>query len=248
MTFTRHIADGIHRVADGPVNWYLVEDDDGVTIVDAGLPASWNSLGWALAEIGRKPADVRALVLTHAHFDHVGFAERARRELGVPVYLHADDRPLSRHPLRYDHERHPLLYLWKPGPFSLFGAMVARGALWVREVTEVVDLEADDGRLAVPGRPRVLHTPGHTLGHVALHFADRDALIAGDAVVMLDPYTAQTGPRVVARAATADSGRALASLDALAGTGARVVLTGHGEPWTEGVAAMVQQAREAGAA
>jgi hypothetical protein len=40
MTFTRHIADGIHRVADGPVNWYLVEDDDGVTIVDAGLPAS----------------------------------------------------------------------------------------------------------------------------------------------------------------------------------------------------------------
>ena len=44
-------------------------------------------------------------MLTHAHFDHVGFAERARRELGVPVYVHENDVPLTRHPWRYDHER-----------------------------------------------------------------------------------------------------------------------------------------------
>ena len=73
-------------------------------------------------------------------------------------------------------------------------------------------------------------------------------MIAGDAVVTLDPYTAKTGPRLVARAATADSARALASLDALEDTGARVVLTGHGEPWTDGAAAMMRAAREAGAA
>ena len=247
MTFERDVAAGIHRVADGPVNWYLVEDEDGITIVDAGLPASWNSLGWALAEIGRPPSDLRALVLTHAHFDHVGFAERARRELGLPVYLHPDDRALSRHPLRYDHERHPLLYLWKPGPATLFGAMVARGAFFVREVAEVVDLSPNGG-LDVPGRPRVLHTPGHTLGHVSLHFADRDAVIAGDALVTLDPYTAETGPRLVARAATADSDRALASLDAIEECGASVVLPGHGDPWTQGAAAAVQAARRAGAA
>ena len=247
MAFERDVADGIHRVADGPVNWYLVEDADGVTIVDAGLPASWNSLGWALAELGRRKRDVRALVLTHAHFDHVGFAERARGELGIPVYLHAGDRPLARHPLRYDHERHPLLYLWQPGPFTLFGAMLARGALWVREVAEVAEL-SPGGALDVPGRPQVLHTPGHTHGHVSLHFPDRDAVIAGDAVVTLDPYTARTGPRIVARAATADSGRALSSLDVLAQTGARIVLPGHGDPWTDGAEAMVQQARQAGAA
>jgi glyoxylase-like metal-dependent hydrolase (beta-lactamase superfamily II) len=246
MTFQRDVADGIHRVADGPVNWYLVEDEDGVTIVDAGLPASWSSLGWALSDMGRRSADVRALVLTHAHFDHVGFAERARRELGIPVYLHADDRALARHPLRYDHERHPLLYLWQPGPATLFGAMVARGALWVKEVTEVVDL-TPDGALDVPGRPRVLHTPGHTHGHVSLHFPERDALIAGDAVVTLDPYTARSGPRVVARAATADSERALRSLDVVAETGARTVLPGHGDPWRDGAAAMAEKARQAGA-
>jgi hypothetical protein len=65
---------------------------------------------------------------------------------------------------------------------------------------------------------------------------------------MLDPYTAKRGPRLVARAATADVERNLGSLDALAQTGARVVLTGHGEPWTGGIEAAVAQARAAGAA
>ena len=91
-------------------------------------------------------------------------------------------------------------------------------------------------------------TPGHTLGHCALHFRERDAVIAGDAIVTLDPYTGRTGPRIVARAATADSERALATLDALAETGARTVLVGHGEPWLGGAEAAVERARAAGVA
>jgi glyoxylase-like metal-dependent hydrolase (beta-lactamase superfamily II) len=93
-----------------------------------------------------------------------------------------------------------------------------------------------------------VYCPGHTLGHCALHFAERDVLIAGDAIVMLDPYTAKRGPRLVARAAVADVERNLASLDALVQTGATTVLTGHGEPWTGGIEAAVAQARSAGSA
>jgi hypothetical protein len=73
-------------------------------------------------------------------------------------------------------------------------------------------------------------------------------MIAGDAIVMLDPYTARRGPRLVARAATADVERNLGLLDALAQTGARTVLTRHGEPWTGGAEAAVAQARSAGSA
>jgi hypothetical protein len=65
---------------------------------------------------------------------------------------------------------------------------------------------------------------------------------------MLDPYTGRRGPRLVARAATADTDRNLRSLDALAATGARTVLTGHGDPWREGIDLAVEQARRQGAA
>jgi glyoxylase-like metal-dependent hydrolase (beta-lactamase superfamily II) len=100
----------------------------------------------------------------------------------------------------------------------------------------------------VPGRPVAVFSPGHTLGHCALHLRERDVIIAGDALVMLDPYTARQGPCLVARAATADSERNLRTLDALSATGARTVLTGHGPPWTGGIEAAVERARAAGAA
>jgi glyoxylase-like metal-dependent hydrolase (beta-lactamase superfamily II) len=64
--------------------------------------------------------------------------------------------------------------------------------------------------------------------------------------VTLNPYTGATGPQIVSAAATADSERALASLDALAETGARTVLVGHGEPWTHGAERIVELARERG--
>jgi glyoxylase-like metal-dependent hydrolase (beta-lactamase superfamily II) len=57
-----------------------------------------------------------------------------------------------------------------------------------------------DGVLEVPGSPHVLFTPGHTLGHCALHLPDRVVVIAGDAFVTLDPYAAKQGPKLVARA------------------------------------------------
>jgi glyoxylase-like metal-dependent hydrolase (beta-lactamase superfamily II) len=121
-------------------------------------------------------------------------------------------------------------------------------AFWPSPVREVERFDADAGTLPVPGSPRVVWCPGHTLGHCALHYPDRDALIAGDAIVMLDPYTAKRGPRLVARAAVADVERNLASLDALVATGAKTVLTGHGEPWTGGIEAAAAQARAAGSA
>jgi glyoxylase-like metal-dependent hydrolase (beta-lactamase superfamily II) len=240
-------ATGIHRVEDSFTNWYLVEDGDRVTVVDAGVPASWESFRGMLGRIGRSPDDVDAVVLTHAHFDHVGFAERARRELGVPVWVHENDVPLTKHPWRYDHER-PRSYYFatqvKAAP--IVATFLRNRAFWPAPIAEVNRYST--GTLPVAGSPRVVFTPGHTLGQCALHFPDRDAVIVGDAFVTLDPYTARTGPRVVARAATADSERALSSLDALAETGAKTAFVGHGEPWTGGVEAACEQAKRAGVA
>jgi glyoxylase-like metal-dependent hydrolase (beta-lactamase superfamily II) len=240
-------ATGIHRVEDAFTNWYLVEDGDRVTVVDAGVPASWESFRSMLGRIGRSPDDVDAVVLTHAHFDHVGFAERARRELGVPVWVHENDVPLTKHPWRYDHERARSYYFaTQVKALPIVATFLRNRAFWPAPISEVT--RYSHGTLPVAGSPRVVFTPGHTLGHCALHFPDRDAVIVGDAFVTLDPYTARTGPRVVARAATADSERALSSLDALAETGAQTAFVGHGEPWTGGVAAACEQAQRAGVA
>lgn len=239
--------EGVHRIADSYVNWYLIEADDGITIVDAGVPRSWQSLRDAVSRIGRSLSDIRALVLTHAHFDHVGFAERARKELGIPVYVHDNDVPLTRHPWRYDRSRARTAYIaTQPTALPIVASFVRTRAFWPRPISEV--RRFGEGELPVPGRPRVVFAPGHTHGHCALYLPERDVLIAGDAVVTLDPYTGRTGPRLVARAATVDVERNLTCLDALAGTGAGTVLCGHGDPWISGIEAAVALARQAGAA
>jgi glyoxylase-like metal-dependent hydrolase (beta-lactamase superfamily II) len=240
-----NVVPGVHRVEDAYTNWYLVEDEMGITIVDAGVPSSWGSLKDALGQIGKSKSDVKALVLTHAHFDHIGFAERARQELGIPVYVHENDYPLTQRPRRFSHERLRIKYfLTQFQAFPIVMSLLKSRAFWPSPIKEVTRYA--NGSLPVPGEPRVLFTPGHTLGHCALHLPDRDVLIAGDAVVMLDPYTAEKGPKIVARAATADSARNLATLDAIADSGAGTVLTGHGEPWTGGATEAVRLAREKG--
>jgi glyoxylase-like metal-dependent hydrolase (beta-lactamase superfamily II) len=241
------VAPGVHRIEHSFTNFYLLEEDDRLTLVDAGVPTAWEPLHAALRGIGRRLDDIEAVVLTHAHFDHVGIAERVRSQLGIPVYVHENDVPLTQHPWRYDHERSRTPYLATQVRALPIVAALVRNRAWlappIKDVVRYVE-----GALPVPGAPRALPCPGHTLGHCALHLADRDVVIAGDAVVTLDPYTGRRGPRIVARAATVDSERNLRTLDAIADTGARTVLTGHGEPWTQWAAAAVAAARHAGSA
>src|SRR3954453_16186823 len=188
--FQRDVAPGIHRIEDAYTNWYIVEEDGRLTIVDAGLPRSWGSAQAALGELGRTPGDIEAIVLTHAHFDHVGFAERARREWHVPVWVHERDRSLSRHPLHYEKSPYIARHVVNPGGLVVLGSMIVSGMPITKGVAEARAF-GGEAALDVPGRPRPVFTPGHTHGHVALHFPDSGVLIAGDALVTFDPYTAR---------------------------------------------------------
>jgi glyoxylase-like metal-dependent hydrolase (beta-lactamase superfamily II) len=243
----RHCTDGVHRIEDAHTNWCLVEDAGRLTVVDTGLPRSWNSLQSALRELGRSPGDIEAVVLTHGHFDHMGFARRAEQELGVPVWAPELERPVVAHPWRYDHENSRAPYLRHPWFVRVFTEMTAMGAVWVRG-TETIRPYGPGEQLDVPGRPVVVATPGHTHGHCSLHLPDRGALLAGDAFVTIDPYTGRSGPCIVAGAATADTAKALDSLDALAALDAAVSITGHGPPWRGSLAEARDRARAAGPA
>lgn len=245
------VADGVHRISEAFVNFYLVESPEGLTLVDAGLPASWKTLDRTVRGLGHSLDDIAALVLTHAHFDHLGLASRLHSGLGVPVWVHTGDSHIARHPYQYRHEKSRFAFaLAHPGGLPVLAGMAWAGALRVRGVDELHLFPAEpdaDGRtvLPVPGSPEVVFSPGHTAGHCGLFLRDRDVLFSGDALVTLDPYTGRTGPRIVAGAATMDSRQNLDTLSQLAQTGASLVLPGHGEPWTAGINDAVAAAREA---
>ncbi|AWB86257.1 MBL fold metallo-hydrolase [Mycetocola zhujimingii] len=246
-TLTRNVAPGVHRLEHAYVNCYLIEEGDAVTLVDAAFPSTWAPLLLALDEIGRSRRDIEAVVLTHAHFDHLGFAARAQAELRVPIWVNRADEHLAAHPYHYQRERTPFVYPLKyPAAIPVLAGMTAAGALTVKGV-EKVEYLPENGVLDVPGRPEIVFTPGHTFGHTALHLPERGALLSGDALVTLDPYKGTRGAQIIAGAATADSAMALDTLSALADTDAELVLPGHGEPWTGGVRRAVDAARAFGA-
>ena len=89
------VAPGIHRLTGGVSNFYLVEQSGGLTLVDAGTPGDWRLFLRTLDGLGRRLDDLDAVVLTHAHPDHVGFAERARREGPASVWVHNDDAAVA---------------------------------------------------------------------------------------------------------------------------------------------------------
>jgi glyoxylase-like metal-dependent hydrolase (beta-lactamase superfamily II) len=239
------VLSGVHRLGSERVNWYFVEDEGRVTVVDAGLSGYWNQLEPALAQRGRRLEDVAALVLTHAHSDHTGVAGRLH-DHGVPVFLHEGDRELLRtgkEPWKRESGSLPVLLHVKAWGF--FGHMVRNGALKPPHIDDPVAI-GDGDELDVPGRPRVIHTPGHTNGHCALHFERHGVLFVGDLLCTWHPVTGRLGPQIMPRAFNVSSEQSLESLARIEGLDANLLLPGHGEPWTEGAAAAVAQARTAG--
>jgi glyoxylase-like metal-dependent hydrolase (beta-lactamase superfamily II) len=238
------VAAGVHRLEDVYTNWYLVEDGGRLTLVDAGLPADWGAFTSALmGHVGRSLADIDAVLITHHHRDHAGNAERLRSS-GARVLAHPADAPYLRGE-KHLSDRGIVRYLWRPWYAQYILRYIAKGITRTPAVAELEDL-ADGERLDVPGAPRVIHLPGHTPGSCAILLEDRELLFTGDAIVTLDVVRGprgQSGPQIVRGPHTEDAARALESLDVLAGTNARVVLPGHGDPWTGGVESAVEHAR-----
>jgi glyoxylase-like metal-dependent hydrolase (beta-lactamase superfamily II) len=233
----------IRLIGPGLVNSYLVVDGGEVTIVDAGVPGYWGQLPAELAAMGRSLDDVRSVVLTHGHSDHIGFAERIRRERRTPIRVHEADAALARGEVP---NPSPGLGPTRLRPVLGFLWFTARnGGLRISPIGEVATF-GDGATLDVPGSPRVILVPGHTPGSAALLFAGHDALFVGDAIATHSVTTGADGPQI--SPFTADPAQALTSLDRLADLEAGLVLPGHGQPWRNGVAAAVSATRASAAA
>ena len=233
------LAPHLHRLGSSSlVNSYLVEDAGSITVVDAGLPGLWKELLSELAAMGRSVTDVRALLLTHGDIDHVGYAEKLRRETGVPVYVGAADAAEARGEVpKPAAERDPMRIAPLLG-FLWYG--LTHGGLRRTPIKAVTSI---DGRMTldVPGSPVAIPLPGHTPGSFAFHVPAVDAVFLGDGMTTRSVVTGIVGPAIAPF--TVDRAAALRSLDALDTISATWVLPGHGDPWSGGLTKALAEAR-----
>lgn len=218
------------------VNVYLIADDTGVTLIDAGIPGQWKDLVTELDSMDRSLADIRGVVLTHADSDHVGFAERLRTEHDVPVYVHEADAAQARGEVKV---KNPSWGKMRIGPtLSFLWYAGRRGGLKVTPIREVQTV-VDGDILDLPGRPRVVHTPGHSPGSIAIHSEPVGALFVGDAMTTRHVLTGTRGPQPAPF--TMDPAKATDSLRRWNAIDARWVLPGHGYPFDGGVDEAVEK-------
>ena len=240
------VSEGIHRLTQGVTNFYLISESGKYTLIDAGTPADWAFFARSLAGLGAKLADLDAVLLTHAHPDHTGFAERARTEAGARVWVHrADEQAARTGKVTGKRDGKITSYLLRAAFYRTSLSLLRRGGGRMIPIAEVSAF-ADGEQIDVPGRPRAVHAPGHTPGCAALLVEDRRALLTGDVMATENPLTGRIGPQIMPSGLNENTGQALASLDALLGIDADLLLPGHGDPWTQGVAEAVRQAKAAG--
>ncbi|MEU2426589.1 MBL fold metallo-hydrolase [Streptomyces sp. NPDC007851] len=240
------VAGGTYLVHGSHTNWVILKDGDAVTLVDTGYPGDREGLLGSLAEVGASPEAVTAVLITHAHNDHLGSAEYLRDAHGVPVYLHEAEVPHARRDfLQQVAVADVLRNAWRPGVVPWLVHVLRVGGTEQHPVTVPEAFPAAEGSpLDLPGRPVPVHTPGHTDGHTVYHLPEAGLVISGDALVSGHRTSRVQGPQLLPDMFHHERARAVASLDVIAALDADALLPGHGPLHRGSVAAAAQQARE----
>lgn len=170
----KSVIKGVHLVPMGTSNAFLIEGDDGFTLIDAGFPDKEAAVFGAIRKLGRSLDQLKHLIFTHGHPDHIGSAAEIVRETGARTYLHPLDIPIAESggPFR------PL-----QGAPGLLRPILCRLFFHPNEPVEPVTIDeplTDGELLPVAGGIEVIHTPGHCAGQVALLWRPGRMLFAGD--------------------------------------------------------------------
>lgn len=240
----RQVADGTYLVHGSNTNWVILTDGDATTLIDTGYPGDRRRLLDSLAAVGGSPESVAAVLITHAHNDHLGSAEYLRAAHGIPVHLHEAEVPHARREFLHQVTVGQVLRNgWRPGVLPWAVHAIRAGGTAHVPVTEPRAFPVT-GPLDLPGRPVPVHTPGHTRGHVVFHLPDAGVVISGDALVSGHPTSRIEGPQLLPDMFHHERARALASLDILEGLDADVLLPGHGPVHRGPVREAARRARE----
>ncbi|MEU3350556.1 MBL fold metallo-hydrolase [Streptomyces sp. NPDC037389] len=190
---------------------------EGWALVDTGLPGHAERILDELARLGARPEDVREIVLTHFHVDHVGSAAELAEATGARVLAGAGDAAVIRGALQGPP---PVLEDWEVPLFE----SVQPGLVGVPPVRPCrVDRELGEGDVLEWGEEvRVVPVPGHTEGSTALHLTRSGVLFTGDTI-------ANAGELMLG-VFNVDRPRAVASFRRQSTLGVQTACFGHGTP------------------
>ena len=237
------IAPGVFHIDTYPFNWYVVEEAGRLTLIDSGWPGHERALYEGLASIGRSAKDIEAILLTHAHSDHVGMAGPLSRAHKIPVFIHPADKAMVEGVLQLPWYG-LLTNAWRPHmAFNMLGHAIWNGLLSERGIQDTHPL-TDGGMLDVPGKPRVIHVPGHTPGEVVFVLESRGIVLTGDTLVTEDLRSGVPGgPQFPCITLNGEDDVARRSADKMRELGKMTLLPGHGKPWVGNVADAVAEAQ-----
>ena len=231
---------GVTFVRGRDVNWLLVRDGDDVTVVDGGYPGYRAGFDASVRAVGARPGDIRAVLITHAHVDHMGPANHLHDQFGVPVYLDpAEVAHARRQRLEQAGPVDIAKVAWRPGVLGWSMRVMRAGGLSKAGIPAAQPFPSA-GPLDLPGNPVPIPTPGHTSGHSAYLFAAAGVVATGDALVTGHACTGIDGPHVLPD--YFNHGDVRAGLAALAEVDADQVAPGHGPARSIPLADAVAQA------
>lgn len=170
------IVEHLYSISLGFVNVFLIQGEHSLTLIDTGMPGSAPKILAAVAELGRKPADVQNILLSHLHYDHTGSARELQAQTGAALWMHALDAAA----LQQGQIMRPVVA--GPGLVNrLARAAMARSKPQPAAPLEVQHTLSGGEQLDFARGLRVLHTPGHTSGHLSFLWPhDGGVLITGD--------------------------------------------------------------------
>jgi glyoxylase-like metal-dependent hydrolase (beta-lactamase superfamily II) len=173
----KQIAPGVHAIPLGGVNAFLLEAEDGLVLIDTGMPGSAAKILKVVGELGKQPSDIRHILVTHCHPDHTGSLVELKQATSAPAYMHAADAALL--------QAGQVMRPFQAGPGLLNGIIYRLLPLLLKStaVTPIpIESELQDGEeLPWAGGLRVIHAPGHTAGQLAFLWPrDGGVLFAAD--------------------------------------------------------------------